>query len=231
MTKISIAIPTYEYHGKGAEVLEYSFCKMNTQVFRDFDVVISDHSQDNEIMNLCKKWDDRLYIKYFRNTQDIGNPSANTTNAIKLSTGEYIKILCQDDYLYNDYSLFYINLDLYNNNRVWYAHPYFHSNDRKSTYNLHIPYMNPSIMIANTIGTPSCITIKNTNDIPGMDKNLNYAYDCDWYYYLYKKYGNPFIGKDATVINYLWGESISSKITPELIQKENNYILGKHGIY
>ena len=53
MPKISIAVPTYEYRGKGVEVLEYAFNTMVKQTFKDFDVVISDHSVDDKIEVLC----------------------------------------------------------------------------------------------------------------------------------------------------------------------------------
>ena len=47
--KISIAIPCYEYSGMGAEILEHSFHQMNIQTFKDFDVIISDHSIDDNV--------------------------------------------------------------------------------------------------------------------------------------------------------------------------------------
>ena len=228
MKQISIAIPTYEMHGEGVQVLEFSFEKMKQQTFKNFDVVISDHSSNDDILNLCEKWKNDLDIKYFKNEEDKGSPSANTTSAIKKSTGKWIKILCQDDFLYNQYSLERI-YDFLDEKTVWMASSYMHSYDRKTFFKYQNPSMNEHICVVNTIGTPSCITIRNVKDIPEFDKELFYAYDCAWYHELWKKYGNPKILQETTMINFLWNNSISSKITPEFIQKENEYILRKYG--
>ena len=54
----SIAIPTYEMKGKGVEYLEHSFQILNNQTFKDFEIIISDHSKSDDIKLLCDKWKD-----------------------------------------------------------------------------------------------------------------------------------------------------------------------------
>ena len=49
MSQISICIPTYEYKGRGVEFLAELFDSIERQTFRDFDIVISDHSKDDVI--------------------------------------------------------------------------------------------------------------------------------------------------------------------------------------
>jgi glycosyltransferase involved in cell wall biosynthesis len=93
MSFMSIAIPTYEYHGFGTEVLEFSFDKMLSQTFSDFDVIISDHSKDDEIKNLCEKWKNDLDIKYYRCEEGRGIVAYNLNNAIKHCDGKWIKLL------------------------------------------------------------------------------------------------------------------------------------------
>ncbi len=56
MTTISICIPTHEMGGQGSEFLRQSFDILATQTFQDFDVVVSDHSKNDSIENLCKKY-------------------------------------------------------------------------------------------------------------------------------------------------------------------------------
>jgi hypothetical protein len=92
-----------------------------------------------------------------------------------------------------------------------------------------MPMMNPQIYVVNTIGTSSCLTIKNVKDMPLFDRNIDYCYDCDWYYRFQKMYGDPKTISDVTMVNYLWGNSVTSKTTPEMIQKEEQYILRKYG--
>ena len=51
----SIAIPAYGYDGKGVEFLDYNFEKLSNQIFKDFEVVVSDHSIDDTIKTICNK--------------------------------------------------------------------------------------------------------------------------------------------------------------------------------
>ena len=60
----TIAIPTWEINGKGVEYLEYSLNIIAHQTFKDFDIVISDHSINDDIKNLCKEWSSNRY--YYR---------------------------------------------------------------------------------------------------------------------------------------------------------------------
>ena len=62
-----------------------------------------------------------------------------------------------------------------------------------------------------------------------FDENLFYAYDCGYYYRYLLKYGNPSFSTDTTIANYLWENSITSQLTEEILGKESNYILKKHG--
>jgi glycosyltransferase involved in cell wall biosynthesis len=227
--KISIAIPCYEISGLGAKILEYSFFKLENQTFRDFDIIISDNSLDNEIKKLCKKWNltSGLDIKYYKNK--IRGAAVNTDSAIKKADGEFVKVLCQDDLLFDEHSLEIINNNL-DENTIWLFSAYVHSYDRLNCFKYHLPSINPWIAIQNTLGTPSALTIKNLKDLPELDNNLTYCYDCAWYYELNKLYGNPKIIEDITMINVLWEKSLSSNVTNELINKENNYIINKYGL-
>jgi glycosyltransferase involved in cell wall biosynthesis len=226
---LSIAIPCYEYHGKGAEVLEFSFEKMACQTYKNFDVVISDHSIDDKIKNLCKQWSDRLDIKYFKNRYSRGSAATNTNYCIRKSTGDLIKLLCQDDYLYDENSL-EKTVNAFDEKRNWLASAYVHTTNNKVFFKKHLPSMNPRIYIVNTIGTPSCVTLRNVKDMPLMDPNLSYAYDCEFYKRYSDQYGFPKILSDVTVVNFLWENSITSAINKDLIDRENQYILNKYGL-
>ena len=73
MKFFSITIPTYEMKGLGVEYLEHSFNILNTQTFKDFEIVVSDHSVDDVIKSLCEKWSGLLDIKYHKNENKRGN--------------------------------------------------------------------------------------------------------------------------------------------------------------
>ncbi|MFZ9376538.1 MAG: glycosyl transferase, partial [Candidatus Fonsibacter ubiquis] len=76
--KISIAIPTWETYGKGAEFLDDLLRTIEIQTFKDFEVVISDHSEDNQIFDKVGEFEDRIDFCYSKNRNDKGNGPANT---------------------------------------------------------------------------------------------------------------------------------------------------------
>jgi glycosyltransferase involved in cell wall biosynthesis len=226
---LSIAIPCYEYRGKGAEILEYSFEKMRRQTYKNFDVVIADHSVDDQIENLCCVWSNKLDIKYFRNENGRGNAAVNTNFSIRNCKGDLIKLLCQDDYLFDRFSL-EKTVRAFDDDTNWLASAYMHTFDKIKYFRRHLPTMNPRIYVVNTIGTPSCVTLRNVNDMPLMDSNLSYYYDCDFYKRFADQYGMPKIISDITVVNVLWENSISASVNNDLINREMQYILKKYGV-
>jgi glycosyltransferase involved in cell wall biosynthesis len=226
--KISIAIACYEYGGKGVEVLEHSFVQMSKQIFTDYEVVISDHSVDREIEYLCDKWIAILDIKYFRNEEKRGYPALNKNNSLSKCKGELIKILDQDDYLYDENSLQMI-VDNFDKDTNWLATGYMHTRDRINYERYHLPTWNDHIYVNNTIGTPSCITIRN-KDLPEFDESLIIAYDCDFYKKMFDKFGPPKIIDAVGMINYLWPNQISSRPEAQsIIDREFSYLRNKYG--
>lgn len=228
--KISIAIPAFEMNGIGVECLEFSFNKIKEQTFQDYQVVISDSSKkDNEIYILCEKWKSEFDLKYIYSPECAGSPTMNSNEAIRNCDGEWIKFLCLDDYFLYKGSLQRI-VDGLEDNHSWMVTGYNHTYDRKNYFNYHFPQLNPNICIINTIGSPSCMVLKNLEDLPSFDTSLFYAYDCEFYYQMIKKYDSPKIITDPIVATLLGQHSLTTELaTQEYIEKENNYILKKHG--
>ena len=50
--KMSIAVPTWESYGKGNEFLDDLFRTLEIQTFQDFEVVVSDHSKDDKLVDV-----------------------------------------------------------------------------------------------------------------------------------------------------------------------------------
>ena len=65
--KVSIACPTFEYYGRGVEVLDDMFRTIANQTLKDLEVVVSDHSKIDVIKDFCEENVYNLDIKYFRN--------------------------------------------------------------------------------------------------------------------------------------------------------------------
>ena len=228
--KVSVAIPVYEMSGRGVECLEYNFKKIYKQTFKDFEVVVSDHSKDDKILLLCDNWNEKLDIKYVRNEENRGSLASNLNNCMKNCSGDIIKFIMEDDYLYCNESLKKIvnNFDM---NKGWMVSSYFHTTDRIKLFNLHIPEISRDILFINRIGTPTCLTISNKQNIE-FDQELNWYVDSDFYTQLYKTYGKPIILRDPTAVQLLWeGQTTNTLINDTIIKNEEIYLMKKYKAY
>ena len=70
MPEISVCIPTYEFKGKGVKYLTDIFDGLREQTFQDFDIVVSDHSEDNVIHDFCEEMSKEFSIIYLKNPND-----------------------------------------------------------------------------------------------------------------------------------------------------------------
>ena len=74
MTKLSILIPTYEMKGMGATYLSELFETIKNQTFQDIEVCISDHSQDEEVLDVCGGIANFFTIQYYKNEEKRFGP-------------------------------------------------------------------------------------------------------------------------------------------------------------
>lgn len=225
----SIAIPTYEYKGKGVEFLKHSFSIIEKQSFKDFEVVVSDHSLNKDIENLCDEWKSKFRLRYFKNNNGRGIISPNINFAMSKCVGKYIKILFQDDYLYDSESLEnQFNFISDNDDVNWFATHFYHSSNGFDIYRPFIPIWNDNIWIGNnTIGCPTVITIKNKNILP-FDDNLNWLMDVDFYKKMYDIYGKPLVCNKFTVVNRTWGERLTDTTTQETVLNETRIMISRY---
>lgn len=218
----SIAIPTYEQGGHGVEFLTHSFKGLANQTFKDFEVVISDNSQDNEIKKLCDIWSGTLNLKYHKNTHKISLPCPNLNNAMKHSTGKWIKLLFQDDFLYSSDSLQFLKDHIEENEGiVWIATACEHSNDGHTMYRPFFPSWTDGIHLGNNrISSPSVITIKNTDDKQYFEEDLVWVLDCEYYKRMHGLHGEPSYMRSINVVNRTWGSSLTGILSAEIKNDE-----------
>ena len=228
---VSIAISTYESGGKGHELLKHNLDHILKQNYSNIEIVISDHSSDNKIKDLCQKYSNEKYpIIYIHNPHHKGNSSQNTNNAIAHCQGDYIKILFMDDYLYNEQAIsIIVNKMQKNPDKKWLVHSYKHTKNYKDFYNLHHPKLSNDIALCNKIGCPSCLTI-HASVKERFDEKLKWYMDSELYKRLYDKYSNPiFIHTKDDEIPYMINlhhanQVTNTSINNELINKEKCYI-------
>jgi glycosyltransferase involved in cell wall biosynthesis len=212
----------------GSIFLEDSFNILAKQSFKDFEVVISDHSSNDAIKELCDKYKDLINIKYHKNIDNLGSSSANINNAIRHASGKLIKVLFQDDFLFNEDSL-KITVSNFNIEKdTWLVSRCEHSNDGKTFIRDFKPHYNDNIHLGlNTISSPSVLTILNHNPL-FFDENLIWLMDCDYYKRYYLKYGLPKILNAITVVNRMGEHQVTNSIVNREIEiKELKYVKQK----
>ena len=65
MFEFSIAIPAHDRGENGPMWMSELLDSLERQTFQDFEVVVSDQSKNDDIMNVCKDYDFQFtYIKY-----------------------------------------------------------------------------------------------------------------------------------------------------------------------
>jgi len=223
--KFSIVIPTWEQYGYGTIFLTRLLESIKSQSLKDFNIIISDHSINNDIELLCSKFND-LNIIYKKNKEKYGNSPANLNNGLKLAKGKIIKVMFQDDFFIDNNSLEIIYDFFEKNNCKWVVNGCCHTKDGINFEKFMIPYWNEKIKEGNnTISSPSVLSFIN-EDILYFDENLIMMMDCDYYYSLYKKYGLPCILKNYLITNRIHEHQISFMYNKNL-EDEINYIKQK----
>lgn len=228
--KISICIPTWEQHGYGVLYLTELLETIRNQTFKDFNVVISDHSINNDIKDVVDAFSDNLDIVYTKNNSKRGNGPANTNNTLKFAVGEIVKIIFQDDLFYSNDALSIIHKTFEENKNVkWLVNGCNHTNDGKNFFRPMVPSWNNEIWKGvNTISSPSVLAFINDKTTL-FDENLTMLMDCEYYFQLFKKYGLPKIVDDILISNRMHPHQISSMYNRN-INEEINYVKIKHNI-
>lgn len=163
--KISICIPTHDMELTDFFV-DRLLLSLDKQTFRDFEVKMTKE----------------------------GKMAENSNAAIKCATGEIVKVLYMDDYLYDEYALQHI-ADAFDKGAKWAVSGCVHDNG--SIHNPHYPKWSEDVRAGlNTIGSPSVLSFLNDDPLL-FDERMSWLLDCELYGRLFDRYGEP------TLINYL----------------------------
>lgn len=223
-TKLSIAVPTHDMPDK---VLFFRrlLDSLWNQSFQDFEIVVTDNSEDDEIEKVCDWY--RTGIKYSKNPRK--GMAQNTNEAIKRSTGEVIKILYMDDFMAHNRALEKL-WDAFDGQ--WLVSGCIHTREANRNviywHDKHIPYYNEAIhQGANTIGSPSVLAFRK-EDALLFDENMTWLLDCDLYKRYYEKYGEPTILKDINVVIGLHDGQMTHILSENQKLAEHEYINKKY---
>jgi glycosyltransferase involved in cell wall biosynthesis len=233
--RFSIAIPTWESYGRGGEFLEDLLRTIEIQTLKDFEVCISDHSENNDVFDVVKTFKDKFSIVYSRNSEKRGNGPANTNKAIDMCSGDIIKVMFQDDFFYDDESLEKINNEFNTTDKTWLVNGCNHTqNDGHSFYWEMYPKWNDRLLEGvNTISSPSVLAFKN-KVVNRFDETLVYFMDCEFYYGMNNNYGLPIFLNDVLVSNRIGEYSVTTNVSHKnrdyYVSKETKYCREKYGL-
>ncbi len=217
---LTIAIPTHEMKD-GEYFLRRCLDSLWNQTFQDFDIVVTDNSDNTDIQRVCDFY--KTGIRYYKNPNK--GMAQNTNEAIRQSTGDLIKILYMDDYMYDDFS---VETIMDNFKGRWMVSGCAHSINGDDTFNPHFPTYSEEIKTGNnTIGSPSVLTIRN-DDALFFDEEMTWLLDCDYYYRMNEKYGLPTILNQTNVIIGLHEGQATHTMGEERKTKEVEYMKQKY---
>lgn len=218
--KMTVAIPTSKM-ANGHELFKRCLESLWNQSFQDFEIVVTDNSDDDDILNICNWF--RTGIRYYRNPRK--GMAQNTNEAIRRSKGEIIKILYMDDYMAHDEALEKIVKHF---DGEWLVTSCTHTTMGRTFFNNHHPHYSEDICLGNnTIGSPSVLTIRNNKPLL-FDEEMTWLLDCDYYYRLHELYGEPIILRDINVIIGLHDGQMTNIMGEQRKLQERDYIINKY---
>lgn len=228
--RFSICIPVWEQHGFGLEYLKDLIHSIQIQSFPDYEIVVSDHSQNDEIYEYIanQNHSDLIGYKYVRNLSDRGNGVANLNQTLIRASGEIIKIMFQDDLMFDRRCLEKFDKVFQDENTKWAVCGCNHTRDGVNFERFMVPSWSDKLLEGdNRISSPSVLAFRNEN-VEMFDENLTMLMDTEYYYRLGERYGLPTVIKDCLVANRCHANQISSKYSGNL-GDEVKYCKEKYG--
>ena len=104
-----------------------------------------------------------------------------------------------------------------------------HSKDGSVYYQYMDPKYTEDILLGNNkISSPSVLSFVNSEDNLLFDPEFIWLMDCDYYYRMYKKYGDPIYLYKTNVVNRRWEGQLTNTIPQNVMNKEHHSIIKKH---
>lgn len=202
---ISICIPAY----KRVEYLKRLLGVIASQTYKNFEVVITDDSgKDDTVENFIKESNFKFKVVYIKNTVPLGSP-LNWMESFKHATGDWIKIMHDDDGFASDTALASFVSAIEPGIDCMFS-GYFvedevnkHKKDNTISNAAFKGFMrHPFRLFAkNIIGPPSVMLFKR-NITEQFDARLKWIVDWEFYIRLAFKYKLKYINKPLIVVSY-----------------------------
>lgn len=213
--------------GDGARYLRHSLDILRRQDFRDFEVVVTDQSDDEPIADLCAEFPD-MNLRHIW-TRDLPRQgSANTNAAMDAARGELVKVLFQDDFLNGSDALGQIAAAFQDPAVKWCLTGCAHTFDGHTLTRFHTPHYHQRIVFGkNTVSSPSVLAVRRAVG-PRFDENLIWLMDVEYYHRCNAALGAPTLINLPLVVNRLHDGQVSAGVRSDLVRSELRYVRAKY---
>lgn len=198
------------------------------QSYRDYEIIVSDDSQNNAIAKVLEQYNDER-IRYYHNEIPFGTPE-NWNNAIRHAHGDYIKIMHHDDWFISvdALKLMVDAIESSDADFVWCASNNYENGEvtrvNQSTEQ-QLTALREDVFVlfsGNFISAPSTMICKRTT--LEYDRNLKWYVDIEYYTHLLRNGKFTYIDNPLVGINNDKGRVTDQCITNyEVIYSEYFY--------
>jgi glycosyltransferase involved in cell wall biosynthesis len=230
---VSICIPAY----KRTEFLKRLLNSIAFQTYKDFEVIITDDSNDNSVEVLVDSYKGLFQLNYEKNFPALGSPE-NWNAGIRKAKGNWIKIMHDDDWFSSEESLQKFINAINNNSQVSFFFSAYNNvlerTNEQTSINLSAInkfYLSNAyrLLAHNVIGPPS-VTLYQKKDV-FFDKELKWLVDIDFYIQYLKDEQIFYIPEPLTFIGINSEQVTQSSFRNKKIEiPENFHVLNKIGL-
>lgn len=214
-------------NGSGTAYLEESFCTLANQTLDDFEVIVSDQSENDDILNLCEAWRARLTLRHYFNRNGKRQASANVNHALSKARGAIYKVLFQDDLILSATVLQDVVDAFEQADASWLLKGSGVTRDGQEIERPMVPRLTPKLHFGkNTVSSPSVLAFRSSCE-HWFDENLIWLMDVEMYARLWKDYGDPIILPETLIANRLHPDQVSQRIDRTIQKHELDYVLRK----
>lgn len=230
----SICIPAY----KRVKYLERLLESIVIQTYNDFEIIISDDSDDDSVEKFIKVYEGKLPIEYYKNERPLGTP-ANWNFAISKAKGEWIKLMHDDDWFSTAESLKIFVRNIHANDTfIFSGYTNFYEDENRELKILltgtgkRLIVKEPDVLLLKNLVGPPSVTLLHHSITEQYDENLKWRVDVEFYSRVLKLKKN-FIYINQSLINIGISESqvTQSCINNPAVELPEAFILiKKHGL-
>lgn len=227
---VSICIPAYN----NPQCIERLLESIKRQSYQDIEIIITDDSDNDETEKVIAEKYTGMRIIYRKNN-NRGGAAKNCNFAMNLATGNFIKIMHQDDWFADLKSLERLVEGISRDpDMIFYSCGTYQIGDRFK-YQRSVPvdkllelcYNYKLLYKANYIGAPSATIFKNTT--VRFDERLRWLVDLEFYMRLLQNGQMGFTDEPLICIGMHKGqETQKCSNNKGLIKKEYTYVFNKH---